>query len=216
MSIIDSKQVINYLSDWLKDYLTIAGKSRYIILGCASPETIVIQHLCTKARIPSELCSIDDNNAMKDILYIIDYAKNHNGLIASNINRNAYRLIRSYYKFFNVDIAPTADLYRSEMVTLFKSIATNDSEDFDARMLHKEQPKANASWQYTEWADREDLHSRIIINDINPATNKYWSVYNIEQKRLIAHMHQLEKQTRHKINPNLPMPLRTTMPGLKV
>lgn len=206
MTIIDSKKATDYLCKWMKDYLFAAGKKGYVIYAFPDEmaESSLLKIICEKARIP--------HSYEQNLQPIVQTAKETNRLIATSINRSKYRLIRDYPKYFNPDVAPLADLFRSEIAQLLRYF---DSDESLKDLIKFTNIKMQASWQDLEWADREDARTKIIISTADPATNHNWSIYSIEQKRLLARMNQLEKLTRHKQNPNLPVILRQEMPGLK-
>lgn len=99
-----------------------------------------------------------------------------------------------------LDAKPTADLWGPD------SDQTDESE-------------LGITYDEIEWADREDMrtqenHSRlsseeiipgIIFSNEDPAKSSNFFRYTARQKEVIAKLHQLEKISRHKFNPNLPV-----------
>lgn len=210
MTVIDREKAINYLCKWMKDCLSSAGKEGYYIYYFYDelPDANLLENICKKARIPYESFLFDELN-----LYLaVKRAKKTNSLITSSVNRSKYRLIRDYPKYFNPDVAPLADLFRSEIAQLLGYFG---EAELLKDLIESKNIATQASWKNLEWADREDAITKIIINNNDPVTNHKWSLYNMDQKRLIARMNQLETMTRHKQNPNLPVILRIEMSGLK-
>jgi len=56
-----------------------------------------------------------------------------------------------------------------------------------------------------EWADRENMNNNIVTDETDPARHRDWLRYSMRQREVIAKVHQLEKISRHKYNPNLPV-----------
>lgn len=95
------------------------------------------------------------------------------------------------------DAKPTADLWGA------------DSGQEDEKEL-------GISYDEIEWADRENMRTiinsnsqkintpGIIFDDRDPTKHPKFFQYTGRQQQVIAKMHQLEKISRHKVNPNLP------------
>ena len=79
---------------------------------------------------------------------------------------------------------------------------------------HEDESELGISYDEIEWADRENMRCSIVTNDENPMSNSAWLGYSGRQKEVIAKMHQLEKISRHKHNPNLPVCEIRTIEGL--
>lgn len=212
MSVIDSKQVLNYLTSWMNDYFKSAGKDNCIIyyLDDEKIESSLLNFIMSRNSITCTMCHIKDNY---DLIDLVKLSKSTNGLIVSSINRNKYRLIRSYPKFFNPDLMPLADLYCSENAELLSTFETVDIDKVLSSILSSDD--LEVSLRDLEWADREDAICKIISSNVDPTTHWQWVTYNMHQKRLLANMHQQEKLTKHKCNPNHSFVLRNTIPGIK-
>lgn len=97
-----------------------------------------------------------------------------------------------------LDAKPTADLWGP------------DSGQEDEKEL-------GISYDEIEWADREDMRTQKFDNECNyrgpgiifsaedPAKSPTFFRYTARQKEVIAKLHSLEKISRHKFNPNLPV-----------
>ena len=61
------------------------------------------------------------------------------------------------------------------------------------------------SQEELEWLEELDKHSHIITSNKDPAKEHSWFKFTMRQKEVIAKVHQMEKLTRHKHNPNIPI-----------
>lgn len=143
-----------------------------------------------------------------------------------------------------VDISPISDLFKTEVRELFEYLATElnnhmmpkSAQDIlDAKPTadlwgpdagQEDEKELGISYDEIEWADREDMRTQIFDNEYNyrgpgiiknnadPTKSKEWYRYTSRQKEVIAKLHQIEKISRHKINPNLPMCELRTVEGL--
>lgn len=156
----------------------------------------------------------------------------YGSLIISSGNRSEDNITRYFQKFGDgcVDIAPIADLFKSEVRELFAWLATStvdykmakSAQDIlDAKPTadlwgpdagQEDEKELGITYDEIEWADREDMRTQefhnatgIIKRDADPTKNKEWYRYTSRQKEVIAKLHQIEKISRHKVNPNLPM-----------
>lgn len=71
------------------------------------------------------------------------------------------------------------------------------------------------TYDEVEWADRQNENTRIsnrlpiITDEGDPTQHPAWAGYTLRQREVIAKVHQMEKITRHKFNPALPVcPIR--------
>lgn len=159
-----------------------------------------------------------------------------NGLNVGTFNRLDYRMRRFYGKHTDgsVDLAPLADLYKSEVYVLFEhlafeggqyNVAVRHGDKFpdiklSAEDIYLAKPNRDTyatdedlttesemgfTFKELEWADQEDSNYFIISNDPSPTSHYNWIRYTGRQKEIIAKLHQIEKATRHKSNPNLPI-----------
>lgn len=203
----------------------------------------------------------------------------YKGIIVGTGNRSEDNITRYFQKFGDgcVDIAPIADLFKSEVRELFGYLAmemrpttinphpTRDVAEamrinkpiasvsfhmspgaqaiYDAKPTadlwgpdsgQEDEKELGISYDEIEWADREDMRTQkmtsvtasdgsvhsfptepgIIKADSDPAKYKEWYKYSARQKEVLAKLHQLEKISRHKMNPNLPTCLVRSVPGL--
>ena len=166
------------------------------------------------------------------------------GIIMGTGNRSEDHITRYYAKIGdgNVDISPIADLFKGEVYELFQFLASQDGAmKPGAKSIYDATPSADLwgsdsgqedekelgiSYNEVEWADREDdrtvgivsnppgLPRGIILSDTDPSRNSAWLGYTARQKEVIAKMWQMEKITRHKANPNLPVCEVRKVPGL--
>jgi len=98
-----------------------------------------------------------------------------------------------------LDAKPTADLWGA------------DSGQEDEKEL-------GITYDEIEWADREDIDTQhiaaderdwdvpgIIFTDEEPRFHERWNSYTPREKDVISTLHRMEKISRHKANPNLPV-----------
>ena len=151
------------------------------------------------------------------------YANSVNGLVVGTKNRSEGNLVRHFHKYGDgaVDIAPIADLFKSEVYQLFEyltkvngnmpqeaidiftAIPTTDLWGQDVFMYDEEE--LGVTYNEIEWADRENQISNIISSNEDPTKYHTWFGYTLRQKQIIGKLHQLEKLTRHKVNSALPI-----------
>lgn len=147
-----------------------------------------------------------------------------NGIIVGTGNRSEDRITRYFQKFGDgcVDFSPIADLWKSEVYALFKFLAEEDDGVMGpaAEAIYDAKPSADLwgadsgqedekelgiSYEEIEWADREDLENGIIFNEISPELNDDWESYTSREKDIITTLHRMEKVSRHKSNPAMPV-----------
>lgn len=270
--ILNHKEAIDYICDWIKDYAKSHNKENLIVGLSGGVNSALVALLCQRSGINTNCYIIDcDSNDQAIILaqkFAGDFdlnksvinaynlmmeidgnpqylrfailnskANNCNGLNVGTIDRSEYRLTRDFVKHGDgaVDIAPLADLYKSEIYELFEYLVCNGrkfneivsaEESFSeikesAEDIYLAKPNKDLDGKYEEspteqelgftydeleWAAREDSNNFIISNDPSPTSNYNWIRYTGRHKQIIAQLHQIEKQTRDKINPNLPFP----------
>jgi NAD+ synthase len=157
------------------------------------------------------------------------------GIIVGTGNRSEDRITRYFQKFGDgcVDFSPIADLWKSEVYALFKFLAEESTGVMEsaAEAIYDAKPSADLwgadsgqedekelgiSYDEIEWADREDEDSQgegawgqpmpgIIFGDSPPETHERWLSYTPREKDVILKLHQMEKISRHKSNPAMPV-----------
>lgn len=148
-----------------------------------------------------------------------------NGIIVGTGNRSEDRITRYFQKFGDgcVDFCPIADLWKSEVYALFKFLAEENVGTMGpaAQAIYDAKPSADLwgadsgqedekelgiSYDEIEWADREDVKTSIIFRNEKPENlTLTWNTYTDRQKEVITKLHHMEKISRHKLNPNLPV-----------
>ena len=164
-----------------------------------------------------------------------------NGLIVGTGNRSEDRITRYFQKFGDgcVDFSPIADLFKSEVRSLFKFLAEEDGtlEDMmpGAKAIYDAKPSADLwgadsgqedekelgiSYDEIEWADRQDVATQytiegiaghdqevpgIIFREDSPTISLRWESYTPRQQEVILKLNRMEKTSRHKSNPNMPV-----------
>lgn len=69
----------------------------------------------------------------------------------------------------------------------------------------EDEKELGISYDEIEWADRVDMNTHIIFNDADPAKSEDFYRYTGRQQQVLAKLHAMEKASRHKMNPNLPV-----------
>jgi len=69
----------------------------------------------------------------------------------------------------------------------------------------EDEKELGISYNEIEWADREDMKTGIIFNEMDPTKTENFFVYNSRQQEVLCKLHQMEKISRHKMNSNLPV-----------
>lgn len=93
----------------------------------------------------------------------------------------------------------------------------------------EDEKELGISYDEIEWADREDMRTQytiegiaghdqkvpgLIFDDADPAKRPDFYRYTGRQQQVLAKLHQMEKISRHKANPNLPVCRVRNVPGL--
>lgn len=188
------------------------------------------------------------------------FANATKGLIVGTGNRSEDNLTRYFQKFGDgcVDLAPIADLFKSEVYDLFAYLAGELAPAGEASMDEacyirgleatkmmssarailaanptadlwgpesgqEDEKELGITYEEIEWADRENMrtmktvakegevivqtswNSGIITGETDPSKHPAWMGYTGRQREVVAKMHQLEKISRHKHNPALPV-----------
>jgi NAD+ synthase len=147
-----------------------------------------------------------------------------NGIIVGTGNRSEDRITRYFQKFGDgcVDFSPIADLWKGEVYELFKFLAEEltGTMNAGAKSIYDAKPSADLwgadsgqedekelgiSYDEIEWADREDLATDIIFSEHTPDSFCGWTKYTERQKTILLTLWKMEKISRHKSNPNLPV-----------
>lgn len=138
----------------------------------------------------------------------------YNGLVIGSLTRSEYGLIRNYEKYGDgdVDLLPIADLYNGEVFALFDNLSDFNTNTTSPFAYNKEtflrtnmERNKGISDDELEWADKQNIKEGIIIDNRDPVKHKAWLRYTKRQREVIALIHQLEKLSRHKHNPSLPI-----------
>lgn len=148
-----------------------------------------------------------------------------NGLIVGTGNRSEDRITRYFQKFGDgcVDFSPIADLWKSEVNALFAFLAAEfhggkvgpgsqaildakpTADLWGADSGQEDEKELGITYDEIEWADREDVKNGIIFSLVRPQKHgDYWD-YNDRQKEVILKLHAMEKASRHKSNPAMPI-----------
>jgi NAD+ synthase len=178
---------------------------------------------------PNTLADHKTKGTLKSCLRapVLSYMANaHRGLVVGTGNRSEDNLIRYYNKFGDgcADISPIGDLFKSEVYNLFAHVTINNGANSlmpeSAMWIYNAKPTADLwgkhekqtdeeelgiTYDEIEWADRENTKNDIIVDNADPVRHREWARYTTRQREVIAKIHQMEKMSRHKHNPNLPI-----------
>jgi len=152
------------------------------------------------------------------------------GLIVGTGNRSEDNLIRYFQKYGDgcVDVSPISDLFKSEVYELFAHMcgfytmdeggpltgavgslaiynATPTADLWGEGGNQTDEDELGCTYDEVEWADRQNMENNIISSDEDPAKHRTWGGYTLRQREVLALVHQMEKTTRHKFNPALPV-----------
>jgi len=146
------------------------------------------------------------------------------GIIMGTGNRSEDHITRYFQKFGDgcVDFCPIADLWKSEVYALFKYLAEEKNgimgpaskaiyeaiptaDLWGADSNQEDEKELGISYDEIEWADRQDMRNGIIFRNEAPETHSDWFTYFTRQQEVIKKLWHLEKISRHKANPNLPV-----------
>ena len=127
-------------------------------------------------------------------------AESSNSLVLSNITRNDYLFTRNYPRLNCWDLMSFADLSMTQLNDFFDKLVPVKSEEINA--IVDIAPKPNLEM---EWLFEVNERTKIIESESDPTKHPKWYTYTIQQKALIAKVHQIEKATRFKINSNIPI-----------
>lgn len=133
-----------------------------------------------------------------------------------------------------VDFSPIADLWKSEVNALFAFLAAEahggkigagsqaildakpSADLWGADSGQEDEKELGISYDEIEWADREDIDTQgegawgevtpgIILRDEEPHYHQRWFSYTPREQTVISTLHRMEKVSRHKANPNMPV-----------
>jgi hypothetical protein len=179
--------IINEIKSWITDYSIQNGK-----------KSLIIAKDNQNAKLLFDICSEITGLKTYELPYdttadqLVKKAEEVNGLILGGVDRTHGHLIRRYHKYKdNADIFPLLDLYASEIEPLLTH--------YSCHVMYEGNSILELSLADIEWADKENELLKIIENDVSPQQTETWYKYTLPQKRIIARIHQIEKQTRHKI-----------------
>lgn len=153
------------------------------------------------------------------------FAHATHSLIIGTGNRSEDHITRYYQKFGDgcVDFSPIADLFKSEVRDLFQFLASSGGTKpmpFGAQAIYDAKPSADLqgadsgqedekelgiTYDEIEWADRKDMKYGFFFTEVHPSHSPVWSVYTDREKHVLKTLWQMEKASRHKHNPALPI-----------
>lgn len=155
-------------------------------------------------------CSVSNEDAIA--LSVASYKTHKNGIVVGARCRHEHLFTRPYSKLNVPDLLPFALLKQSQLECLSNLII--DSNKYPTFSKIKETSKEtglNITSEELEWLD--DLNERtkvisgkgLIEDETDPTKSQRWYKFTVRQKEIIAKLHQIEKLTRHKHNPNIPV-----------
>ena len=193
MSVVDKDKLRSTINDWIREYVKKNNRKSIVIVDSERLGSDLLIEICreitdvkTRIILPYLDTGVDEFEFRAAHHAIID-SEVYDGLIVGNICRNEKELIRAFHKYGRglADIFPLTDLYESEFAELLDIKSVAKFKDIRHQDL--------------EWADRENLRSGIISNNVRPNSYEKWFRYTLPQKELISKLFQIEKQTRHKM-----------------
>lgn len=215
--ILNKDKAIQTILSWLKTYIDNTPLSSFIIPVTDDINSVLLYLLCKRTQISTiavaghknyitrQPCPLEGNVEITGCYSgsLFDFVKQQKGLLVGTLDREEYRLLRKYDKYGNglADLLPLADLYKYELKELLCYLINEDIESF----TKDPDSKVNKSSRNIEWADRLDDRYFIISGKEDPVTHHSWQTFTGEQQKTVARMHQIEKSTKHKYNPNLPV-----------
>lgn len=222
--ILNKEKTIKAIVSWLKDYLEKTSFSCFILPIDNDVNSVLTYLLCkltnhtvyafdpffpwkrsedTREYMPAD-GHVKMDPSLEDSWHncfdAFEFAEEKKCLWVDSLDREEYRLLRNYpKKAYFADLLPLADLYKSELHELI-------SHFYDETWVQKDKIRTKEfASRDIEWADRLDMNYSIISSDNDPVSNHLWPTLTGNQQKIIAKMHQIEKKTRHKHNPNLPV-----------
>jgi len=179
MSVLNHKSLIKNIISWISDYVKENPLELAITFSDSMEQATLISVLNTYNKT-----------------YLLYPKETDKKIFISPISKNEYDLFRSYNKYDHMDLLPFADLYVSEIQSLY------DYLESDIAYKEKDYLFPPSS---LEWLVRENSRTKIIEMDGDPVRHPAWMGYSGPQRQLVAKAHQREKATRHKYNPNKPI-----------
>ena len=117
--------------------------------------------------------------------YITIIAKDKNLLKVGKFNKSEFTyLLNDIIDFY--DCYPLIDLYRSEVLSLYKYLGLPDI-DFSSNVEND----TGITYDELEWLKRDDEETQIITSNSVPSVSKFWGSYSIRQKQIISNIYSL-------------------------
>jgi len=147
--------------------------------------------------------NIDKLNESQYIAFISYVADTTNSLYSGNLTRNDYYFIRNFPKVNTYDILPFVNLSESKLLELIK-IYNLESVFSSVKDIIDNTPNPNLDLEWLYSANfKSKLKSNKLIGIIDskedPTKDKNWFSFTVDQKKLIAKTHQIEKITKDRI-----------------
>jgi len=159
------------------------------------------------------ISNIDSRSSMM-LAYVDMYAKRYNALTVGNVNKSEYDLVKFLQRRIDTayDVYPIIDLFRSEVIELGELLGLPG-------VILKSKSVTEDSFGYTydelEWLVREDENLGIVSSIKEPSGSKYWALYNVRNKKMVAEVYRMNKMNETKKVPEEKMcKIRKSMPGL--
>jgi len=165
-----------------------------------------------------ELNSVDieniDTKSSMMLAYVDIYAKAYNSLTVGSVTRSEYDLVKFLQRRVDTvyDVYPIIDLFRSEVIELgaflgLPEIVLNSKSITEESFGYK--------YDELEWLVRENENLGIVSSIKEPSGSKYWALYNVRNKKMVAEVYKMSKMNETKTIPEEKMcKIRKSMPGL--
>lgn len=157
--------------------------------------------------------NIDTKTSMI-LAYVDVYAKKYNALTVGSVIRSEYDLVKFIQRRVDTvyDIYPIIDLFRSEVIELGEFLGLPE-------VILKSKSITEESFGYgydeLEWLARENENLGIVSSIKEPTGSKYWALYNVRNKKMVAEVFKMNKMNETKTIPtNRMCKIRKNMPGL--
>lgn len=150
-------------------------------------------------------------------LYLMEMATIYGGLVVGSLTKDKL-WARCYQKGCQGDLLPLGSLYFEESIGLLDTLLSEELRDKIIEQMRKvvtghSCPIDDCTNKELEWANIEDARFGIVSGAEDPTKSREWQRYTGKQRKLLAKLHNNEKVSRHKVNPNIPICDVRNIPG---
>lgn len=124
-------------------------------------------------------------------------------LMIASMCRNDYRLLRNYDRLLILsDAFPCADFTQTELIEMSRMVGIPPQLINSVEEARKIIKGHGFTEEELEWLDQLDVRTNLITGSQDPTKYYGWFGFSVRQKEIISKLYVIEKQTRHKVNPN--------------